>query len=165
MGKTTKTLLGLGVVLVFLVGGRVIVSMTHQESDKALIQKALAESIKASKEGRAGGVMDKLSDKLKFNGTDAGGAERDISRFIRDSRPDITVENDDPVVSGDEGTIVSPINLTVSMLGQSLDRHFKKVTLVFRKEDARDWLVIPVRKWKLADVEVSDSAVSDLGMQ
>jgi hypothetical protein len=165
MGKTKKTLLFLGVFLVLLVGGRVMVGMAHQESDKSLIQKALAESIKASREGRAGGVMDKLSSQLKFNGSDYGSAGRDISRFIRDSRPDITVENDDPVISGDEGTIVSPVDLKLSMLGQSLDRHLKKVTMVFRKEDARDWLVIPVRKWKLAEVEVSESAVSDLGMQ
>lgn len=109
--------------------------------------------------------MDKLSNQLKFNGAEYGSAGRDISRFIRDSKPDITVENDDPVISGDEGTIVSPVDLKLSMLGQSLDRHLKKVTMVFRKEDARDWLVIPVRKWKLAEVEVSESAVSDLGMQ
>jgi len=165
MGKTKKTLLFLGVFLVLLIGVRVMVGMTHQESDKSLIQKALAESIKASRKGRAGGVMDKLSSQLKFNGSDYGSAGRDISRFIRDSRPDITVENDDPVISGDEGTIVSPVDLKLSMLGQSLDRHLKKVTMVFRKEDARDWLVIPVRKWKLAEVEVSESAVSDLGMQ
>lgn len=165
MGKTKKTLLFLGVFLVLLIGGRVMLSMAHQESDKSLIQKALADSIKASREGRAGGVMDKLSNQLKFNGAEYGGAGRDISRFIRDSKPDITVENDDPVISGDEGTIVSPVDLKLSMLGQSLDRHLKKVTMVFRKEDARDWLVIPVRKWKLAEVEVSESAVSDLGMQ
>lgn len=151
-----------GLVLVILVGGTVIRSATRREDDKTLIQQALADSIQASKEGRPGGVMDKLSDNLKFNGQNEGGNQYEIARYIRSSKPDVIVENTDPVVEGDEAKIVSPVTLTLSLLGQSTSRHMKEVTLVFRKEEATEWLVIPTRRWKLAEVQVPESSVADL---
>ena len=162
MGKSTKAFMFVGLGLVILVGGKVIQSATRHEDDKTLIQRALAESIQASKEGRPGGVMDKLSDNLKFNGQNEGGNQNEIARYIRSSKPDVTVDNTDPVVDGDEAKIVSPVTLTLSLLGQSTSRHMKEVTIVFRKEESREWLFIPTRRWKLAEVQVPESSVADL---
>jgi hypothetical protein len=162
MGTTTKTLLILGTVLVLLVGGRVMITVTHPQDDKTLIQKALTESIQASKEGRPGGVMDKLSDNIKYNGQNGSGYQRDIARFIKNSKPDIQVENLDPVVSGDEATIVSPVTLTVSMLGQSMSKRVKEVTLVFKKEEDHDFLIIPSTRWKLAEVRAAEGSFADM---
>lgn len=164
MSNATKTFLIMGTLLVLLVGGRVIVGVANPQDDKTLIQQALADSIKASREGRPGGVMEKLSDNIKFNGQNENGNQRDIARYIRESKPDVVVENTDPTINGDEATIVSPVHLSMSMLGQSIDKQMKGVTLVFRKENDRDWLIIPVKKWKLAEVQVPDAAVSELAL-
>src|SRR5580658_486734 len=96
MGKPMKAFLALGMLLVLLIGGKVILSVTHPQDDKKMIQDALSESILASKEGRPGGVMDKLSANIKYNNQDVGGSERDIARYIRSNKPDIVVENTDP---------------------------------------------------------------------
>jgi len=162
MGKTTKTLLILGTALILLVGGRVMISVMHPQDDKALIRTALADSIQASKDGRPGGVMDKLSDNIKYNGQSGAGYQRDIARYIRTSKPDVEVQNTDPVVSGDEATIVSPVKLTLSLLGQSTSRNLKDVTIVFKKEADHDFLIIPSTRWKLAEVRVPDASVADL---
>jgi len=162
MGKATKGLMFLGVLLVLLVGGRAILFVLHPQNDTALIVQALAESIKASKEGRPGGVMDKLSDNLQLNGENESGNQREIARFIRDSRPDVTVDDMTPVVTGDQATIISPVDFKVSVLGVNQDRHLKEVTIIFRKEEDRDWLIFPVKRWKLAEVHVSPSAIADL---
>ena len=164
MATKTKAFLLFGTILVLLVGGRVIFLSTQHPDDKTLIKQALEESIKASREGRPGGVMDKLSANLKYNGQNAAGAERDIARYIKSSKPEVEVENPDPIISGNEAKIVSPVKLTISMLGQSIERKLKDVTIVFEKEDDREWLVIPVKKWKLAEVQVPEASVSDLGM-
>jgi len=139
-----------------------MISVLNPPDDRKLIQEALAESIKASKEGRPGGVMDKLSANIKYNNQDVGGNDRDIARFIRDSKPDIVVESMEPDVKGDQATIVSPVNLTMSMLGQSINRRLNEVTLVFRKEADRDFLIFPTTRWKLAEVRVPDASVAGL---
>lgn len=162
MGKTKRALLILGTLLVLLVGGRAIVIKMHPQSDTEAIRQALADSIQASREGRPGGVMDKLSDNISYNGQNEGGYQRDIARYIKTSKPDVEVENMDPVVTGDEATIVSPVQLTLSLLGQSVTKQIKEVTLVFRKEPEREFLIIPTVKWKLAEVRVPDSSVQDL---
>lgn len=152
----------LGILLVLLVGGRAILTVLHPPNDKSLIVEALAESIKASKEGRPGGVMDKLSDNLQLNGENEHGNQTQIARFIRNSRPEVTVADMDPVVTGDEATIRSAVDLKVELLGFNQSRHMKDVTIVFRKEEDRDWLIFPNRRWKLAEVHVPPDSVADL---
>ncbi len=148
--------------MILLVGVRVILLIARPVDDKALIKRALADSVLASREGRPGGVMDKLSDNLKYNDQSVGGSARDIARYIRTSRPDITVENINPVVTGDEATIISPVTLKVNLLGNPLERRLKDVTIIFRKENDKDFLIIPATRWKLAEVRVSSTSVEDL---
>jgi hypothetical protein len=106
--------------------------------------------------------MDKLSVNLKYNDQDVSGADRDIARYIRDSKPDIVVENPEPEIKGDEATIVSPVTMNVSLLGHSMNREFKQVTIVFRKEADREFLIFPSTRWKLAEVRVPDDSVAGL---
>ena len=157
MGKSTKAFVFIGILLVVLVAGRVMLSFSTSEDDKALIQKALAESIQASREGRPSVVMDKLSSNIMFNGQNEGGNQYDIARYIRNSKPEVEVENPVPVVTGDEAIIESPVRLSLSVLGQPLSTRLKDVTLVFRKEADRKFLIIPSHSWKLAEVHVQDS--------
>jgi hypothetical protein len=162
MGTTQKGLLILGTLLVLLIGGRALLTTLNPPNDKALIVEALKESIKASKEGRPGGVMDKLSSNLSYNGENESGNQGQIAKFIKESRPDVTVTQMEPVVTGDEATIHSPVDLKVEMLGFNQKRHLKDVTITFRKEEDHEWLIFPTRKWKLAEVHVPSASVADL---
>jgi hypothetical protein len=162
MGKSMKVFLALGMLLVLLVAGKVLTTVMRPQDDRKMILDALAESIKATKEGRPGGVMDKLSANIKYNNQDVSGNDRDIARYIRDNKPDIVVENTDPDVKGDEATIVSPVTMKLSFLGQSVDKEMKDVTLIFRKEADRDFLIFPTTRWKLAEVRVPDGSVAGL---
>jgi len=162
MRTSTKAFTILAMAFVLVIGGKAIHAVLNPPDDKALIKTALSDSIKATKEGRPGGVMDKLSMNLKYNGESESGNQTEIARYIRNSRPDITVEQPDPIVVGDEARIVTPVELKVNQLGITMSKRLKEVTLVFHKEDDRDWLIFPNQKWKLAEVEVPDSSVADL---
>ncbi len=161
--KKIKALLVVGAMLVLLIGGRVILSVIHPENDADLIKQALTDSIQASKEGRPGGVMDKLSDNISLNGQNEGAFQGDIAHFIKTNKPDIQVENMTPSVTGDEATIVSPVTLTLSFLGQSVSHRIKDVTLLFRKETDHDFLILPTTRWKLAEVRIPNSSLAGFG--
>lgn len=148
-------LVGVAVVLGIV---RVGIAVATKPDDQKLIEAALAESVKASKEGRPGGVMDFLSDRLKINNTDPG-SRTQIANFIRDSRPDVVVSNHRAVITGDEARIVSPVDVQMNFLGQMQNRHLSEVTLTFRKEEATEYLVIPTTKWRLVDVQIPDASV------
>jgi hypothetical protein len=157
-----KPILIVAAILVVLVGVRVVMGLAPQD-DKKLVREALAESIKASKEGRPGGVMDKISDKLVINGEPIV-SNPQIANWIRNSKPDIVVEKPDPVIVGDEAQITSPVRVTLANpigTGNAMDRTVSDVTLVFVKESATQFLIIPTTKWRLREVKLPDNVVSD----
>jgi hypothetical protein len=159
--KLNKVVIWVIVAAVALFGIRIVMSRMNQESDQVLIERALAESIQASKEGRPGGVMDKLSKSLKFNELDTSGNRSQIAQYIKQNKPDVTVVNKKAVVSGEEARIISPVNIKIGFLGQGIERELKDVTMVFRKEEDREYLIFPTTKWKLAEVTVPDASVAD----
>jgi hypothetical protein len=160
-----KPLIWIAVVLVVIVGVRVIVSRLNAPSDQELIQTALAESIKASKEGRPGGVMDLLSRNLKLNDMDTSGNRGQIAQFIRENQPDVNVENKHAVIAGDEAQIISPVQLEMNFLGNKMSRNLDEVTLIFKRESDMEYLIFPTKKWKLAEVRVPEDAVQQLMAQ
>ena len=136
--------------------------MLGRPDDQTLIKQALDESIKASREGRPGGVMDKLSMNVKVNDQEYSGNSRQIADFIRNSRPDISFTSSKAIITGDEARIISPAHLKTQILTQSIERDLSSVTLVFKREDDREYLVFPVKKWKLTEVKVDPSVVGEL---
>ncbi len=144
-----------------LVGIMVTLVATNHPSDDVLIKQALTESIEASRKGQAGGVLDLLSKQLKVN-QQAAPESSSIAKFIRESRPDITLTNEKPLVTGDEARIVSPMDLKLNFLGQSVSRHLDNVTLVFRREEGRSLLFLPVAKWRLSEVRMPENQVESL---
>ncbi len=156
-----KPILVIAAMLVLLVGVRILMSLGGQD-DKKLVREALAESIKASKEGRPGGVMDKISDKLTVNNERVASMSQ-IANWIRDSKPDVEVLKQDPVIMGDEAQITSPVRVKLSMPignGTAFDQTISNVTMVFAKESAYDWLIIPTTKWRLKEVKIPDDVMS-----
>ncbi len=158
-----KPILIVAGILVLLVGVRVVMGLSGAD-DKKLIQEALAESIKASKEGRPGGVMDKISDKLVVNSEQVGKSQ--IGNVIRDMKPDVEVLKQDPIITGEEAQITSPVRLKVSLPignGTAFDQTINDVTLIFAKESATDWLIIPTTKWRLREVKLPDDVMNQIG--
>lgn len=157
-----KPILIVAGILILLVGIRAIMAMGGAD-DKKLIREALAESIQASKEGRPGGVMDKISDKLTVNNEQFRKGQ--IFDVIRDMKPDVEVLQQDPVVMGDEAQITSPVRLKLKLPignGSAFDQTIQDVTLVFAKESATEWLVIPTTKWRLKEVRLPDNVMSQI---
>ncbi|HVT12329.1 MAG TPA: hypothetical protein VHE55_08675 [Fimbriimonadaceae bacterium] len=141
---------------VLAVGGRYIYGIANRPDDKTQIRQALAEAIKASKEGRSGSVIDLLSEHFKVNGEQPGFGQ--VAKLIKESHPDIVVDDTDPVVSGDSAQITSSVKVTGTFFGggqQSFS--FKDVQLYFKKESAMDWLIFPTTKWRLSDVSMPEN--------
>ncbi len=128
-----------------------------QPNDQALISQALQDSIQASKEGRAGGVLDILSQKFRINDQEPG--RFDIAKFIRERKPDITVLNTHAIVSGDTARIDTPVEVKLSFLNQDFDQKIDNVTLVFQKEEEHKFIDIQTKAWHLTDVEVPNNSI------
>ncbi|MEZ0326760.1 MAG: hypothetical protein ACAH95_12735 [Fimbriimonas sp.] len=158
--KLNKPLIWIIVAVIAIVGIRVAISALNAPNDQEQIQLALKESIKASKEGRPGGVMDKLSVNLKLNDLDTSGNRNQIANYIRQNQPDVTVVDPRAVITGDEAQIKSPVQLSMSLPGMKVERQLEDVTLVFRREDDRAYLIFPTKKWKLAEIHVPEESVS-----
>ncbi len=146
-------LIVLGLV-VLAVGGKYVYGVINKPDDKVLIKQALAEAVQAGKEGRSGSVIDKLSENFKVNGEHPG--MTDIAKFVKESHPDLTIKDNDPLVSGDTARITSDIDVKASFLGQTVNRSFKDVVLEFKKETATDWGIFPTSKWHLSAARVSE---------
>jgi hypothetical protein len=154
-----KTLAVAGVVVAIFAGLLIFRALTRP-SDETLIQEALAESIKASREGRAGGVMDLLSQELRVNDIDPG-TRAQIARMVREWKPDVEVVDPTPLVTGDEARIVSDVDLKIGFIGPKIERRIPEVTLLFRRETGREWLVLPADRWRLYRVFAPPEATQD----
>lgn len=159
MGTTNKVLVAIALAIVLLGAFRIGISIVNKPDDPKLIQDALNDAIQASRDGRPGGVVELFSDNLKLNNVDVGGNERQITDFIRRQKPDIQFSNTHAQITGNEARIVSPVSLDLGVLGK---RNIKDVTLIFKKEDGADFLIIPTSKWRLTEVRTPASAVTDL---
>lgn len=157
-----KALAILAAALVAAVGLKLGSSLLNPPADKTLIAEAVAAAVKDSREGKPGSVVDLISKNLVINDQTSQGDPRQVSEFIRKARPDVTIERPDPTITGDEARIVSPVMLEASFLGQRMERRMGEVTLVLRKEEDRDWLIIPRKTWKLVEVRVPETSIADL---
>lgn len=155
-----KPILIIAGLLILLIAIKVGISLANPGNDQTMVEEALAESIQASKEGRPGGVLDKISGNLKVNDMDANGNRSQIADFIKKNHPDLTVENKKAVISGDQAEIVSPVTIELSLLGQSRSINIPEVTMIFKKESDMEYLIIPTKKWKLAEVRLPDDSLS-----
>ena len=153
----------LALVLALIVGFRVVSLTMGGKDDATLIRESLRQSLEASRKGEPGSVLDLLSSSITVNGEGQEGARGQVASFIRKQKPDIRVANQTPIVTGDEARITSPVTITASIpiLGdQTFD--LKDVVLTFQKETAHEYLVIPVKKWRLTGVTAPPDAISSL---
>lgn len=129
-------------------------------SDRDLIQAALKDSIEAGKEGRSGSIVDLLSAEFEVNGYQPG--TREISRMVKEYKPDIEVTAPEPIISGDSAEMNSPVKMTLQF---PLSKTFQieDVKFTFEKEHATTLLIFPAKKWRLRKVELPQDVANQLG--
>lgn len=155
-GQTAMVIGGTLGLALFVAAG---IGLFGSETDEQQIDKALKNSIQASKEGRAGGVLEYLSRDFALNEQKFSGMQ--ISQRIKESKPNVEVLNPKPTIGTDgTATIESPVKLSLSLPPISLD--LQKVTITFEREDARRMLFFPTKQWRMKEVRVSDETYQEL---
>lgn len=143
MTSKGKRILLVAVLAAAAAGGYVAFAGSKHD-DRAEIAQALQEAVKASREGRPGGVVAYLASNVVVNGQryDVNGQ---FENFIRKYHPDITLGKLNPKIVGDDATVKSDIEFSV--LNQSLD--VPEVTFTLRREHTTKWLILPDQEWKV----------------
>ncbi|MBV6457774.1 MAG: hypothetical protein HONBIEJF_00894 [Fimbriimonadaceae bacterium] len=137
-------------------------------SDRELIDQAITESTRAGREGRPGGVLEYLSKSLKVNQIEYSGSRFDISRFVRESRPDVQLDN--RVVEVDEaaGTaiVTASAKVSASIFGMGeISREIDKVRVHLERQDSRKWLLFPAKIWRIVSVDAPNVDIPSLFSQ
>jgi len=145
--------------LVFLIGWRVSLDYAARQDDSGLIRAAVKEAIDGSADGRPGSALDLLSQNLRMNNESMPVDRQTVANFIRDQKPTVEITRIKPSVSGDFGRITSPVNLGLGPLGS---RTLSEVTMIFVKEDDRLYGIIPVKKWRMTEIQVPQESWTSL---
>ncbi|RYG20872.1 hypothetical protein EON82_19760 [bacterium] len=156
----------LGLLVAAIVGFGIVTRVMGGKDDKTLIRESLRQSLEASRKGEPGGVLEAISSKFKFNDQEASGNTSMIANYIRNQKPDIEVTNQNPIVTGDEARITSPVKLKLSVpiLGDKTVT-IPDVVMVFQKETTREFLVFPVPKWRLTEVQAQNVNPTEIGIE
>lgn len=156
----------LAVVLLVVLGVGVASLSLGQADDKTMIQDSLRKAEEATRKGEPGGVLELLSRNVTVNGEDQSGNENAVIKYIKSMRPDIEVTNPNPIISGDEAHITSPVRIHGSLpIVGDRTMTVKDVVLTFRKEASRAYLVVPVKKWRLTGVQAPENAWAALSLE
>jgi len=152
-----------GVALLVLAGTGLVwqVVAAKNVSDQQLIETALKDSIKASGEGRVGGVLDFISANFTMN-NDASVTRAQIAQAIKDYQPTVEVESKLAEVAGDAASIVSPVTLTAKP-PINVSFTIPEARLEFARENSVKWLVIPEKKWRLTKVTIPEESMNQIG--
>ncbi len=159
MKQGTRILVVTGGIVALLIGAKFAMSLLNQPSDETLIAEAVKDGLKASKEGRPGGVLDKISANLTVNGDDTPGARPQIADYVKKLKPDVEFTSLKPQVFGDEARIETPAKMSVSLLGMSQSVNLDKVTITLQRENTYEYLIFPRKAWKVTDVKVDVNAL------
>jgi hypothetical protein len=126
-------------------------------SDEEMIRAAITESTEASREGRQSEVLDYLSRNLTFNGQPMFD-RNEIGRYVRLAKPEVEFGGYEPVIQGDQATVVADVRVKFNFQQMNLDQTFPGIEVKLAKENGLRWLVLPGSKWRITDVTAPDLA-------
>lgn len=149
MTTTGKIGLGVGIALLGLFALKFAIG---RPTDEEAIQAALKEALQASREGRPGVVLDFVSRSLKVNDEQQSAGRGEIGNYIRQAKPDIEILNPKPVITGDSATIVSPVKVSIRIAMVQSPPMTLNARIGLTRETGRDWLIIPVPKWRVSEI-------------
>ncbi|MBI1331589.1 MAG: hypothetical protein JST12_21195 [Armatimonadetes bacterium] len=164
MTSGKKILAFTGTVVLLLVVGRVGLGFLNQPDDKTLIVEAVKEAQKASREGQPGGVLDFLSLDLKLNGDETSGSRRNIADYVKNQKPDIEFTTLEPQIFGDQATIESDAKVKMGFGGFTPEVTIHDAKIYLKKEDDREWFIIPKKSWKITEIRASLSELPSLNL-
>lgn len=144
---------------ILVYAGKAAQVMLFAPSDNQQIEKVFYEAIVASREGKPGSLIDKLSFKFKVNGMEPG--MRKVADFIRDSKPELQASYNTPSIHDNEGLMTSNVKIKAQYLAFSFDGEVKNVEFVFKKESTQVWLFIPSSTWRLEQVNVPNESIQE----
>ena len=142
-----------------MLAGAMLVPFVFGPSDKQLIKEALDVSIKASREGRPGGVMEHLSHSLKYNEEQVGD-RTSVADYVKRARPDVIIQDPRPTISGDTAIIVSPVTVKMEMGPVSFPIQIERAVITLSKETGRKFLVFPAPVWRITSIKAPEIDVS-----
>ncbi|HEY3780443.1 MAG TPA: hypothetical protein VGL56_05125 [Fimbriimonadaceae bacterium] len=152
--KKLQALIGLALVFIGTVG---FILLRPKPSDQDQIQTALANAVKASKEGRAGGVVEYLASNVQVNG-EKYDINNQFASFIRKYHPDIKLGAINPKIDGDDATVTT--DLDISLLNNSIK--MPNVTFKLHKEHDKTLLFFPSEHWKVTGASAPEEAYQQI---
>jgi hypothetical protein len=163
MTKATRILVGtLGTTL--LLGSVAYGLLTSQKpDDTTLIQQAVKDALAKSRNGEPGGILDLMSAKIQFNGTEYDGSKSSIADFVKKNRPEITFANTSPEVTSDSSARIetsAKMKFALGPLSHTVD--VPNVVIRLTKESHRSFLLIPRDEWKVSSVDAEFGQLPDL---
>ncbi len=127
-------------------------------TDSDQVKVALEDSIKASREGRPGGVLDKLSAAFQVN--DQSVSSGQVANAIKRFQPAIDVDKPSPVVTEDTAHVISPMKVTLNVMGHSSEYTVNNVDIEFHREIGNKWLIYPVSTWHMTQIHLPSDVMT-----
>lgn len=147
-----KWIIGSGIVVLV---GLVVLFFATSPSDDELIRQAINESTEASREGKAGSVLDHLSRSLTFNGN-AIADRGEIAKYVRLASPDVSFSSYQPIIDGDTATVKADVAINIDYQGMHMDQIVPGVEVSLARETGFRWVVFPASKWRITSVSAPD---------
>ncbi|MBS1713417.1 MAG: hypothetical protein JST30_03685 [Armatimonadetes bacterium] len=154
--KRTLTIVGCAAFLLILA-----TPFLFQPKDQDLINQALKESVDASREGRSGSVMEYLSRSLTYNDVPVE-YRAQVARYIRNSKPEIYLENTAAIISGDSAQIVTPADLRIAVGPMPVNLHIDRVVITLGRETGTRFVFLPAPIWRIKEVHTDKLDLSGL---
>jgi hypothetical protein len=149
------------VLAALAVAGIVFQIFRSGPSDQEAITEAVLQAAQASREGQPGGVMERLSRSLTYNGVPV--SERgELARFIQESKPNVVFDTTQATIQGETAVIRTGARVDLRLGPAPVSQRLENVTIVLAKETGFRWLVLPTPKWRVVSVQAEEAGASAL---
>lgn len=148
MGK--KIGLIAAVVAVLGLSIAIVASLFFGPTDAQLIKDTLSESTAAAARGETSEVLDGISRNFQYGDDTADRFE--ISKYVKNAKPKITILDINPQIEGNVATVKSDVMVAADFLGMNMNQTVPNVTITLEKEITfRSFL--PAKKWRVTSVQ------------
>lgn len=129
----------------------VIAGYATEPSDIEKLRRSVAEIEESGREGDPFGFLDELRGDLTFNGKPEA-SKGEIGQWVKQGKPQIEFLRRVPQIEGDQARLITDVTVAAEWMGMAQGVTFEQVELVWQRETAWKWAVLPVTGWRLAQV-------------
>ena len=76
----------------------------------------------------------------------------EVARYIRNSKPEIYLENTAAIISGDTAQVVTPADLRIAVGPMPVTLHVDRVVITLAKETGTRFVVLPAPIWRIREI-------------